>query len=102
MSSAQIANDVRYMTGRYLADGGPAGTGIPGVVAFGPQLFRHIIATFLLKTKRMRLKAAALQLRDHPKTLIDHYASSMPDDVREELDAEWREMQEAERRKPLS
>lgn len=92
MSPSAVGNEVRNMTFRFLAERGACEGGIPGLVAFGPQGFRHVVATYLLKKKR-GLLVTALALRDHPKTVKDHYSRYMPSDVAEELEAEWREIE---------
>ena len=64
---------MRAMTRRFLAEDGHGPHCMADVIAFGPQGFRHILATYFLKVMQ-DLRLAAEAIVDDPKTVYDHYA----------------------------
>jgi hypothetical protein len=88
ISNTQIYNDVAEMTRRFLSGEGDEGHNIPGLLAFGPGGYRHIVATHMLKATR-DLLVAAEAIHDDPKTVFEHYARYAPEDLRVELERQW-------------
>jgi hypothetical protein len=88
ISDTQIYNDVAEMTRRFLSEDGDEGHNIPGLLAFGPGGYRHILATHMLKATR-DLLVAAEAIHDDPKTVFEHYARYAPEDLRAELERQW-------------
>jgi hypothetical protein len=89
MSEAQVYNDVFGMTRRFLSEQGQEGRNLPGLLPFGPGGYRHIVATHMLKTTR-NLLVAAEAIHDDPKTVFEHYARYAPEDLRVDLELQWR------------
>jgi hypothetical protein len=81
-----LAVRVRAFTKRHLSWDEAAGTGIKGIVEFGPIAFRHILATAVLKhTGSFALAADAIA--DSEQTARKYYTRFEPNDRREDLDA---------------
>jgi hypothetical protein len=88
ISDTQVYNDVAEMTRRFLSEDGEEGHNIPGLLAFGPGGYRHIVATHMLKATR-DLLVAAEAIHDDPKTVFEHYARYAPEDLRADLERQW-------------
>jgi hypothetical protein len=80
-----LAVRVRAFTKRHLAWNEATGTGIKGIVEFGPTAFRHILATAILKSTGS-FTIAADAIADSEQTARKYYTRFEPSDRREDLD----------------
>jgi hypothetical protein len=80
-----LAVRVRAFTRRHLAWDEAAGTGVKGIVEFGPTAFRHILATAVLKSTGS-FALAADAIADSEQTVRKYYTRFEPSDRREDLD----------------
>jgi integrase/ribosome-binding protein aMBF1 (putative translation factor) len=86
LTPGRLGDDFRNLTEEFLVCNEKTGSGIPGVVAFGPHLVRHILATAVLKSTNGDYQAAADAIHDTIQTVKKYYAEYLPGDRVERLD----------------